>query len=64
MKSRIWNTLKRKWADSSHTPQTDLDNSSETDNDQATLIEPTFTEIECPPPGEIPLSALVQDDTS
>ena len=64
LKSRIWNTMKRKWTDSAHSPQRDLDSCSETENDQATLIAPTFTEIECPPQGEIPLSVLVEHDPS
>ena len=63
LKSRLWTTIRRKWAKSSPLSQIEDDNCSYTENDQAMLIEPTFTEIELPPPGEIPLSALVEDDT-
>ena len=44
----------------SPTPQSEHEDSSDTGNDQTPLVAPTCTIIDAPPPGEIPLSAIIE----
>ena len=65
LKSKFWTALRKKRSTNfTLAPQLENEDNSENEDDQAALVAPTFTEIELPPPGETPLSALLEADAN
>ena len=56
LKLKLWIRSRKQ----SPTPQSEHEDSSDTGNDQIPLVAPTCTIIDAPPPGEIPLSAIIE----
>ena len=63
LKSKLWKRIRSQPLNLRSGMQIDTEDNSDSENDQTALIAPTCTIIDAPPPGELPLSILIEAET-
>ena len=60
LKSKLWKQSRNQSPSLRTGTQIDVEDNSDSESDRTALIAPTCTIIDAPPPGELPLTALVE----